>query len=55
MKEYGALIVSVASAIVGLAIISVVLSKRANTVEVIKAAGGVFTDAIKEAVSPITG
>lgn len=51
MKE---LVLSVATAIVGVAIIAVIVSKNSATVDVIKATGGAFSDALKVAVSPIT-
>lgn len=54
-KEFQDAIISVAMAIVGLAILSVILSKKANTVEVVKAFSNAYTSAISEAVKPITG
>lgn len=54
MSGFSQLVFSVATAIIGVAIIAVIVSNRSNTVGVIKAAGGVFNDALKTAVSPIT-
>lgn len=48
-------IVTVATAIVGLAIVATLVSNRANTSNVIAAGGNAFSGAINAAVSPITG
>lgn len=48
-------IISVALAIVGIAIIAVLVSKQANTAQVIQAASGGFAADIGAAVSPVTG
>lgn len=48
-------VVTVASAIVGLAIIAVLVSKNANTTGVISAGGGAFSQALNAAVSPVSG
>ncbi len=48
-------IVSVLTAIVGLAIVSVLVSKNANTSGVITAGGSAFSTVIGAAVSPISG
>lgn len=48
-------IVTIATAIVGVAILAVLVSKNANTSGVIKAAGDSFSGALGAAVSPITG
>jgi hypothetical protein len=45
----------VALAIVGIAIVAVLVSQRANTSNVIGAAGNAFTDAIRAATAPVTG
>ena len=45
----------IASAIVGLAIVAVLVSGNAQTANVIKAAGSAFSGAIGAAVSPVTG
>lgn len=46
-------IVTIAVAIVGVAIVAVLFSKRSNTAGVIGAAGQAFTGALGVAVSPI--
>lgn len=51
MKE----VAYVAAAIVGLAIIAVLVSNRANTANVIKAAGGAFSGALSAATNPFSG
>lgn len=48
------LILSVSTAIVGVAIVAVIVSRNSATVDVIKASSAAFTDALKVAVSPIT-
>lgn len=48
-------IVTVAVAIVGVAILAVLVSKNSNTANVIKSAGDAFSSALGTAVSPITG
>lgn len=48
-------VVTIATAIVGLAILAVLVSKNANTSGVIGAAGDAFSRSIGAAVSPITG
>jgi hypothetical protein len=45
-------IVTVATAIIGLAILTVLVRGNSKTVDVITAIGGVFTDSIKVASSP---
>ncbi len=47
-------IVTIATAIVGLAIVSVLVSKNANTSQVIGASGSAFSGALGVAVSPVT-
>ncbi len=47
--------VAVATAIVGLAIIAVLVSRQANTSGVIQSAGSAFATDLAAAVSPITG
>jgi hypothetical protein len=42
-------------AIVGVAILAVLVSKNSNTAQVIKAAGQTFSESLSVAVSPITG
>ena len=55
LKDWGHSIVGLATAIVGVAIVAVLVSKKSATVEVIKAAGDAYAGALREAVSPITG
>jgi hypothetical protein len=48
-------IVTIAVAIIGLATVAVLVSRNANTAGVIGAGGNAFTDALRTAVSPVTG
>jgi PRD1 phage membrane DNA delivery len=48
-------IMTIATAIVGLAIIAVIVSKQADTANVITQGGKAFGNVIKEAVSPVSG
>lgn len=48
-------IVTIATAIVGVAILAVLVSKQANTAQVIQAATGGFAQDLSAAVSPVTG
>jgi PRD1 phage membrane DNA delivery len=48
-------VVTVSVAIVGLAIIATLVSKNANTAQIIGAGGSSFTQALTAAVSPVTG
>lgn len=48
-------IVTIATAIVGIAILAVLVSQRSNTANVIGAAGNAFSRSIGAAVSPVTG
>lgn len=48
-------IVTVATAIVGVAILAVLVSRNAQTPQVIGAAGKAFSGALGTAVSPVTG
>lgn len=48
-------IVQVALAIVGLAILAVIVSNNANTAGVISSAGSAFASDLSAAVSPVTG
>lgn len=54
-KGFGDNAIAIVTAIIGLATLSVVLSRRAETVNVIKAASGGLGDILKVVVSPITG
>jgi len=55
MNSIGAEVATIATAIVGVAILAVLVSKNANTANVIKSAGSSFSGALATAVSPITG
>ena len=48
-------IVVVATAIVGLAVLATLVSKNAQTPQVIKSAGDAFSGAIRAATGPVTG
>jgi hypothetical protein len=48
-------VVTVATAIVGVAIIAVLVSKNANTAGVLTAGGSAFSQALGTAISPVTG
>lgn len=48
-------IVQIATAIIGIAILAVLVSRQSNTSGVIKSAGDAFSGAITAAVSPIVG
>jgi hypothetical protein len=48
-------VVTVLTAIVGVAIIAVLVSKNANTTGVIQAGGSAFSQALSTALSPVTG
>lgn len=55
MGNVGEQIVTIATAIVGVAIIAVIVSRNSNTANVITAAGASFSQALSTAVSPVTG
>lgn len=46
---------TVLTAIIGVAIIAVLVSKNANTTQVISAGGSAFSSALGTALSPVTG
>jgi hypothetical protein len=48
-------IVTIACAVVGLAILSVMVSKKSDTAKVIQAAASGFSNSIATAIAPITG
>jgi hypothetical protein len=48
-------LVTIATAIVGIAILAVLVSKNAQTPQVLTAAGTAFSQSISAAVSPVTG
>lgn len=53
--HFGDQIVAILTAIIGVAIVAVIVSKRSDTTNVISAASNAFSNAIGVAVSPITG
>ena len=55
MDQFWTSIVTIATAIVGLAIIAVVVSKNAQTSSVISSAAGGFAQDLTAAVAPVTG
>lgn len=55
MGSAGEQVVTIAVAIVGVAILAVLVSRQSNTAGVIQAAGRAFSDSLATAVSPITG
>jgi hypothetical protein len=48
-------VATIAVAIIGVATLAVLVSKKANTSGVISSAGNAFTSALAVAVSPVTG
>jgi PRD1 phage membrane DNA delivery len=48
-------IVTIATAIIGLAIVATLVSKNAQTPQVIQASGSAFSNALGVAESPVTG
>jgi hypothetical protein len=48
-------IVTVAVAIVGVALLALIVSKQSNTANVITSAGNAFSNALGTALSPVTG
>lgn len=48
-------IATIATAIIGVAILAVLVSKNAQTPAVIKAAGNAFSGALNAATGPVTG
>ena len=55
MGHLGDQITAILVAIVGVAIVAVIVSNRANTANVITSASGALANAIGTAVSPVTG
>jgi hypothetical protein len=55
MNEMWTGVVSIATAIIGVAILAVIVSKNAQTGNVITAAGNALSTDIGAAVSPVTG
>jgi hypothetical protein len=54
MNDITDAIVSVAVAIIGLAMLAVIVGRNAQTSSVIKSMGDAFSSALKTAVSPVT-
>jgi hypothetical protein len=48
-------IVTIAAGIIGIALVAVLVSQRANTAGVFASLGGAFSNAVSAAVSPVTG
>ena len=55
MNTFTEMIVTIATAIVGLAVVSVLVSKKSQTPAVIQASGSAFSNALGVAESPVTG
>lgn len=55
MNNISETLVTVAVAIVGVAILAVLVSRKSQTAAVIQAAGSAFSNALSTAVSPVTG
>jgi len=55
MNEVVSGVITVATGIIGVAILAVVLSQRANTAGVIKSAGGAFAQTLQAATNPYSG
>jgi predicted permease len=55
MNQITETIVTIATAIVGVAILAVLVSRRSNTAGVIQAAASAFGNSLNVAVSPVTG
>lgn len=48
-------LVAIATAVIGIAIIAVLVGRQSQTASVISSAGSAFTGIIREAVSPVSG
>jgi hypothetical protein len=55
MNDLTAAVVTIATAIVGVALLAVLVSKNANTSGVLNAAGSAFSTALGAATGPVTG
>lgn len=55
MSTFTEALVTIATAIVGLAIVATLVSKNAQTPQVIQASGSAFSNALGVAESPVTG
>ena len=54
MNEAMSGIITIATAVIGVAILAVLVSKNANTAAVIGAGGNAFSNILQSAVSPVT-
>ena len=54
MNRFGEILVTIATGIIGLAIVAVIVSQRANTANVLTAGGNAFSGLIKAAVAPVS-
>jgi hypothetical protein len=55
MNQITEMLVTIAVAIVGLGIVSVLVSRKSQTPQVIQASGSAFSNALAVAESPVTG
>jgi len=55
MNQLTESVVTIATAIVGVALLALLVSKKSNTSGVISAAGAAFSNALGVATSPVTG
>ncbi len=55
MDKLSEIVVTIATAIVGVAILSVLVSRNSQTATVLGAAGSAFANAISAATGPVTG
>lgn len=55
MNQITESIVTIATAIVGVALLALLVSKKSNTAGVISSAGAAFSNALGVATSPVTG
>lgn len=55
MNNIGGSVVAVIAAIIGLAIVAVIVSRNAQTPQVLKSAGDALSGVIRAAVAPVSG
>lgn len=55
MSQLMETVLTIATAIVGMAVVALLVSKKSNTSGVIQAAGSAFNNALGVAASPVTG
>ena len=55
MNTITEMLTTIATAIVGLAMVAILVSKKAQTPQVIQASGSAFSNALAVAESPVTG